>query len=284
MNIEELKNKIPEVCAATRVVVQEFGHTKKFAKHIVAMAIKQILHLTDKDLAEFVGSNAIGKMLGYRDKPAISIFSKVRERSDPQMLYEIYSFVLQGRYKGRNLRLIAQDSSEVPAHTYKDRDADYGHRTPSKKEQQNMTAEPVTSFFGYKIHMISDAETELPLGFFIAPANMHDKMGFGRLIKEIRERFAIVKDAKYLADAAYDSTDVREYLHYHQIKDVIAINGRGHRKSETPKDPEYGKRWAIERIFSRLKEVLGLAKNRFTGIKNVTTHVYSCLIAYLIKY
>ena len=55
-------------------------------------------------------------------------------------------------------------------------------------------------------------------------------------------------------------------------------------KSEAPKDPDYGKRWAIERIFSRLKEVFGMAKNRFVGLKKVSIHVFSCLLAYAVRY
>ena len=35
------KNKILEVYAAARVIVQRYGHTKKFAKHIVALVIKE---------------------------------------------------------------------------------------------------------------------------------------------------------------------------------------------------------------------------------------------------
>jgi hypothetical protein len=45
-----------------------------------------------------------------------------------------------------------------------------------------------------------------------------------------------------------------------------------------------GKCWAIERVFSRLREMFGLLHNRFVGIKRVTIHAFSCLIAYLIKY
>jgi len=41
---------------------------------------------------------------------------------------------------------------------------------------------------------------------------------------------------------------------------VIARNGRRFRKSEEPKDKDYKKRWAIERIFARLKEMFGLAR------------------------
>ncbi len=139
-------------------------------------------------------------------------------------------------------------------------------------------------FFGYKLHAIADAENEVPIGFYIAPGNRNDKVFFGELIGQVKRKFRLAFGAKYLGDSAYDATDIREYLHYHGIKDVIAINGRGHRKSEAPKDPEYGKRWAIERIFSRLKGMFGLAKNRVMGLKKVSIHIYSCLIAYLMIY
>jgi hypothetical protein len=50
-----LKNKIVEVHAVARVIAQRYGHRKKFAKHMVAFAIKQIENLTDEKLAEFLG-------------------------------------------------------------------------------------------------------------------------------------------------------------------------------------------------------------------------------------
>ncbi|MGC9011338.1 MAG: transposase, partial [Candidatus Micrarchaeia archaeon] len=71
---------------------------------------------------------------------------------------------------------------------------------------------------------------------------------------------------------------------YYNVKPVIATNGRGFCKSKLPKYPSYGKRWAVERIFSRLKEIFGLARNRFVGIAKVTIFAFSCLIAYLVKY
>ncbi|MEM3715179.1 MAG: hypothetical protein QXF82_09565 [Nitrososphaeria archaeon] len=33
-----------------------------------------------------------------------------------------------------------------------------------------------------------------------------------------------------------------------------------------------------------IKEMLGFAKNRFIGIKKVTIHVFSCLLANLLEY
>ena len=68
-------------------------------------------------------------------------------------------------------------------------------------------------------------------------------------------------------------------LHRNNVKPVIAINGKGFYKSAASKDPEYGKRLVVEIVFSKLKEVFGLSKNRFVGIEKVATHIYSCLIA-----
>ena len=57
------KNKILEVYAAARVIVERYGHTKKFAKHIVALVIKEQKKLTDKELAKFMTINSIGRVL-----------------------------------------------------------------------------------------------------------------------------------------------------------------------------------------------------------------------------
>ena len=284
MNIEELKNKIPEVCAATRVIVQHYGHTRKFAKHIIALVIKQLKKFTDVELSEFVGTNKIGKMLGYKKTPTDSTFSKVRERADPAIFEDLNNWVLQDRMKGKQIRLLAPDSTDIPAHSHKDKDARWGHKTPSKREQEDASGNANDMFFGYKLHAIAAAESDMPLGFFIAPGNRHDSVFFHKLFEDVKKRFCVLFGAKLLADSGYDATRIYKEIHDSNMKAVIAGNGRGHRKSEVPKDPEYGKRWSIERIFSRLKEVFGLANNRFSGMKKVSIHIYSCLIAYLMTY
>lgn len=277
-----LRNKIVEVHSAAKVIVQHFGHTKKFAKHIVAFVIKPMKQFTDVDLAEFLGKDQIGKILGYRKGPHISTFSKVRERSDPRILIELNNWIIHNRVKGKQLRLIGQDGTDVPAYSKKDRNATKGVRTIPKKRQYD--EEKVEFFFGYKVHMIAELEHEIPLGITIEPANKHEKTMFRKLFQFVNNSFRFGIDPKFLADSALDATDVREELRRNNITPAIAINGRKWRRSERPKDPEYGKRWALERIFSRLKEVFGLGRNRLIGIKKVTIHVYSCLIAYLIKY
>ena len=282
MEIYDLRNKIVEVSGIARVVVQQFGHTKKFAKHIVASAIKQIKHLTDEELAKFVGTDEIGKEIGYENIPDPSVFSKFRERAEPEIFEFVANTVLWLKYKDKTIKLIAQDSTDVDAYSKKDKDARWGVRTIPKKRQND--EETVEKFFGYKLHSAVDADTDNPIAFFIRPANKHDKKLFGTIFKYTRENFRLGYKSKYIADSALDSSDVRRELRYYNMSDLIAINGRGWRKSEIPKDPDYGKRWAVERFFSRLKEMFGLSKNRFRGIKRVMMHVYSCIIAYLIAY
>jgi len=107
---------------------------------------------------------------------------------------------------------------------------------------------------------------------------------FSKLYEGAKKMFTFGFEAKYLADSASDSSKVKHTLRHDNVIPLIARNGRRFRKSEEPKDKNYKKRWSIERIFARLKEVFGLSRNRFVGIKKVTIHVFSCVIAYLIRY
>ncbi|MCL5117205.1 MAG: hypothetical protein M1124_00030 [Candidatus Marsarchaeota archaeon] len=81
----ETKYKIIEVYAIAHVVVQKYGHTKKFAKQIAALVIKQDKNLTDEKFADFLGEDEEGKALGYSKRPNPSVFSKVRKRADPRI-------------------------------------------------------------------------------------------------------------------------------------------------------------------------------------------------------
>lgn len=286
INMATRINKIREVLADARIIVKKYGHTVKYAKHIVALVTRQWERLnSDKELCEFLSKDPIGRILGYKTKFNHTIFSKVRKEAEP-LMQELFGVTSYEALKGKVVRLIAEDSTDISAYSKRDGDARFGHRTPSKREQIASRHTEKSFVFGYKLHVIVDAETEMPSAIHIAPANRNDKVFFHKLYDAVKARFGIHRNynAKFLGDAAYDSTDIYQELHSDNVKPLIAINGRGFYKSEIPKDPEYGKRWAVERLFSRLKEVFGLSKNRFVGIKRVAVHIYSCLIAYILKY
>ena len=284
MKIENQKNKIQEVKAWARVIVQNFGHTVKFAKHLVALGIKYLKGFTtDVKLIEFLSTDPIGKEIGYGDGPCLSIFSKVRERADPQMFEDLINVLLRQRYKNKIINRMVQDSTDVDAYSRKDTDARWGKRTVPKKRQL-VKKDKVEDFFGYKLHMDADADSEMPLSFSVISGNRNDKIMFPFLFEETRQNFRLKLGAKFIADAQYSSHKINGTLRFAGIIPVIPISGNKYMKTEEPKDPDYGKRWSIEHIFSRLKEMFNMRKNRFIGLKRVKMHVYSCILAYLIEY
>ena len=280
MEIYETKNKIIEVWAAARVIVQKYGHTKKFAKHVVALVVKQEQDLkTDIKLIGFLSKDPVGKLLGYRNRPNETTFSKVRERMDPQIMEDLQVWIISNLLKGRQVRLMAQDSTDVPAYSKKDKEARWGHRTPSRKEQllyKSNKDKKKSFFYGYKSHMIVDAETETPITVVVAPANTNDRKFFDPLYNKVKKITILQYGCKFLADAQYHSSKIRTTIRNDNNVPVIPWSGNKWQKTENPNDPDYRKRWAIERVFSRLKEVFGL--------KKVKIHVFSCILAYLLRY
>ena len=77
---------------------------------------------------------------------------------------------------------------------------------------------------------------------------------------------------------------IKDELKENRMAPVIASNERVRHKSSVPKDMDYGRRWAVERFFSGLKETFGLRNNRFIGMKTVKVHVFSCILGYLLNY
>lgn len=151
MEIYEIRNKLVDVWAAARLHAQHYRHTGKFAKHLVAFAIRQIKNFNDVRLVRFLTNDKIGKILGYKKTLHESTFSKVRERSDPMMFQEPINWIVEERFKGKQIHPVAQDSTDVHAYSNDERDARTGVRTIPKKRQQNGN-EKTEFFFGYKIH------------------------------------------------------------------------------------------------------------------------------------
>ena len=287
MEIYEIKNKIVVVWAAARIIVQKYGHTRKFAKHLVALVIRQYENFKDVKLVEFLRKDKIGRILGYSKELDLTTFSKVRERMDPQMMEDLQLWIVSDILKGKQVRLLSQDSTDVPAYSEKDKEAEWGHRTPSRKEQRLYKSDKDKKkefFYGYKPHIIVDAETETPIVVIVAPANTNDKKFFDPLYDKVKKITVLQHMGKFLADAQYHSSKIRTRIRNDNLIPVIPFSGNQWQKTEYPEDPEYGKRWSVERVFSRLKGVFGLESNRFFGLKKVKIHVFSCVIAYLLRY
>ena len=294
MKISKIKHimlsVINEVSFTCRKFNHWYGNGRMYAKHIIALAIGNIFRVSDRELPEELKSRGLLKILGYKNMPNHSIFSKVRKALGEEIIGQTAGFVIQQLYKNRSILLIAIDSTFVPYWFKKDKNARLGHATLSRKENEMLNSRIKKEFGkkhlkrGYKLHAIYDVETGIPLYWIVLSANIHDKIAFKTLFDYVNIHFRIAHNAKFLADSAYDSRDIRFVLRESGFVDVIAINGRGHYKSSIPNDPDYRKRTAIERFNSIMKMKLNLLYVRFNGIKSVTAHVSSCIFGYLIKY
>ena len=284
--IKKIRNKIGEVWAAASLIACGLGHKyengRLVGRQITSIAIENLLSCSDKELPDSLENYQLLDTLGYKKKPDPSIFSHVRKEVGSHAIMEVDQFIIQRLYQDRSVRLLAIDSKFIQTFSKNDVQALFGYFTTPKRDQTKEKKTEIKQ--GYKIHTIIDVETGIPLYWIVLPANKHDSEAFDELFQYVKDHFRIAHEAKFLADSAYDSTHIYEILRHFNIIPVIAINRRGHYKSMTPKDKEYGKRWAIERFFSKLQRKVGILNNRFMGIERVTFHINSVMIGYMIRY
>lgn len=295
MKIYEIKNKAVSLLPYAAWAARNFGHPYKkgtmVGKNLIALVIRQLCgYKDDGKFADFLWESGIAEILGYKRKPHPSLFSKTRKYSQDGALETLYNELVREKCRGRRLKFVGEDSTDMPAfYINKDKEAELGHRTKKKREQNldymtGKNKKEKAYVFGYKLHLIEECGTGLPLAGVVEPANVHDSQPFYKLFSCVVENFQIQYDAKFLGDSAFDSANIRNKIRDRQMKDVIAVNGRGHYKSEIPKDPDYGKRWSLEQTNSVLEMVYNLATSRMKGIKRMTVHAFSCLLANFIEH
>lgn len=215
------------------------------------------------------------KLCGFRKTPCKSAYCKARKRMTLAGLEFFFVFLVSkareiGLAKGR---IVAVDSTDFEAYSNPRREPE----KISDKCAQWGYSKTKGFVFGYKAHIACDAEAELPLAVIVLPANEHDSTGFFPLFGKLAKHFKAIW--KLLADCAYDSLDIRKTLH--GIEALIARNGRGNFESENPKDPDFRKRTAIERLNSRSKIELGLDNLKMRGLWSATFHATEVLCSML---
>lgn len=83
-------------------------------------------------------------------------------------------------------------------------------------------------FFGYKVHLIVDAKSQLPLDVKVTPANSSDSPQAKPLLKGATERHPEIRMDSSSMDSAYDSYDnYRFAIEEMKMAPIIALNRRG---------------------------------------------------------
>ena len=84
-------------------------------------------------------------------------------------------------------------------------------------------------WFGYKLHILCDCKSELPLSILLTPASYYDGELAKPLIKKYLQQYSGVLDTKYyLMDLGYDQNKNYEYIvNTANAAPIIAYNKRG---------------------------------------------------------
>jgi hypothetical protein len=105
-------------------------------------------------------------------------------------------------------------------------DSDTGVKTYKGKRKDGSTWESVKSWFGFKLHLIVDADYELPIDYQVTKTSASDITVARDMVKRIAaERHGVLENAEFfLGDKGFDDTTLIETLWYgHKIKPVIDI-------------------------------------------------------------
>lgn len=184
-------------------------------------------------------------------------------------------------------KFVAMDSSFVKTFSGKEESGSEGFNGHKKA-------------FGFKLHLLIDAETNIPIALSLGNGLAHDGTLAIPLLKKARPWLKRV--GYVLADKGYDDTDIVNWIvKALEAKAAIPIRKKDERakgktnrygnllnwrmkaKGRTFKKSIYNKRTSVERIFSTLKRVYHLGHEEMRGILSFAKNVYLALISYILK-
>lgn len=108
-------------------------------------------------------------------------------------------------------------------------DADKGVKTYKGKRKDGTLWETVKSWFGFKLHLIVDADYELPIDYKLTRASASDITEGKAMVKDLASnRPEILENAEFfLGDKGYDDTELIKLLwDEHHVKPVIDIRNQ----------------------------------------------------------
>ena len=124
-----------------------------------------------------------------------------------------------------------------------DPDADWGTKSYRGTREDGTTWEKLKSWFGYKVHLIVDADYELPVAYDVTRASQSDTTYLLPMVQKLKENHEeLVRGAKSLSgDKGFDSEEnIKTLWEEYRIKPVIDIIHKWKEEPEAPRllDPD----------------------------------------------
>lgn len=221
----------------------------------------------------------------------IAVLSRFRNKVGPERLSKVVDqsvefLVKKGRIKGEALAL---DSTFIKAYSRRNLDNRTGYSDPESRIGRAVKAKDL----GYRLHLAVDVKSELPIAMILVSANENEKK---HSISLFEKSSKYVTPRKLLADSQYSAGNLRDaalktgtlpvipYPRNQQkgVKGILRVDKKfrshGLRKFKTA----YKKRVAVERVFSRLKNLAGLTQHNLRGLDKITFHSQLCILIMLL--
>jgi len=220
----------------------------------------------------------------------IAVLSRFRKRVGPERLMRIVDHAIETLVEKRRIKgeTLAMDSTFIKAHSRRNLDNRTGYSDPESRVGRAVK----TRDLGYRLHLTVDCRSEMPIAMTVAPANENEKK---HSLKLFEKASCHVKPEKLVADPQYSSQSLRDaalkqgtvpvipYPRNQQrgVKGILRIDRKF--KSHGPQElrRSYRKRVAVERVFSRLKNLAGLTQHNLRGLARITFHAQLCLLIML---
>ena len=117
-------------------------------------------------------------------------------------------------------------AAPLPADGRRDTDADFGAKRHREVKADGTLYERVRYWFGYKLHLIVDADYELPVAYRVTRASRGEQPQAHRLLDHLLQRHPALLGAceAFVGDKGYDDTTLLARLwDRHEIRPVIPI-------------------------------------------------------------
>ena len=133
--------------------------------------------------------------------------------------------------------------------------------------------------WGYKLHLLVDANHEMPIAMIVTKGNLHDSQKATALLRQARYCTNHFFPKYVLADSAYSSDHIRNHIRHNYDDCQPVIDPHPSHKRAVAKQqqrpeliPIYRMRQAVERVFSRLKSHRRMNSVRVRGLFKVQVH------------
>lgn len=116
--------------------------------------------------------------------------------------------------------------ADAPPDGRRDLDADFGKKRYRGTREDGTLWEKLVKWFGYKLHLIVDADYELPVAYEVTGASKADNRVGSRMIDDLEETHPEILSGceALMADAAYDDTKLIDKLwEGHGVRPVLDI-------------------------------------------------------------